>query len=62
MATGIFSEDTYEQALIALFQSLEGGLYRYEYGPDIERDYSNPLLDDVLQESLQRINPTLPRV
>ncbi len=60
MATGIFSEDTYEQALIALFQSLEGGLYRYEYGPDIERDYSNPLLDDVLQESLQRINPTLP--
>ena len=56
----IFSEDTYEQALIELFQNLEGGLYRYKYGPDIERDYSNPILDDVLQESLQRINPTLP--
>ena len=55
-----FSEDTYEQALIELFQSLEGKHYRYEYGPDIERDYSNPLLDDVLQESLHRINPTLP--
>ena len=55
-----FSEDTYEQALIELFQSLEGKQYRYEYGPDIERDYSNPILDDVLQESLLRINPTLP--
>ena len=30
------------------------------YGPDIVRNYSNPLLHDVLQESLQRINPTLP--
>ena len=60
MATAFFSEDTYEQALIELFQSLEGKQYRYEYGPDIERDYSNPLLDDVLRESLQHINPTLP--
>ena len=55
-----FSEDTYEQALIELFQSLEGKQYRYEYGPDIERDYTNPILDDVLQQSLHRINPTLP--
>lgn len=56
----IFTEETYEQALIELFQNLDGGLYRYKYGPDMERDYSNPILDDVLQESLQRINPTLP--
>lgn len=56
----IFTEETYEQALIELFQNLDGGLYRYQYGPDMERDYSNPILDDVLQESLQRINPTLP--
>ena len=55
-----FSEDTYEQALISLFQSLGGKQYRYEYGPDIVRDYTNPILDDVLQESLHRINPTLP--
>ena len=54
----IFSEETYEQALIELFRELG---FRYEYGPDIERDYCNPLLDDVLQESLQRINPTLPQ-
>ena len=55
-----YTENEYEQALIELFQSLEGKQYRYEYGPDIERDYSNPLLDDVLQDSLQRINPQLP--
>ena len=54
----IFKEETYEQALIELFQELG---YTYQYGPDIKRDYSNPLLDDVLQESLQRINPTLPQ-
>lgn len=56
-----FSEDTYEQALIELFQSLEGNQFRYQYGPDIVRDYTNPILDDVLQESLQNINPTLPQ-
>ena len=55
-----YTENEYELALIELFQSLEGKQYRYVYGPDIERNYSNPLLDDVLQESLQRINPTLP--
>ena len=55
-----YTENEYEQALVELFQSLEGKQYRYEYGPDIERDYSNPLLDDVLQSSLQRINPELP--
>ncbi len=54
----IFSEDTYEQALIELFRELG---FNYKYGPEVERDYSNPLLDDVLQASLQRINPTLPQ-
>ena len=53
-----FSEDEFEQALIELFRELG---FTYKYGPDIERDYCNPLLDDVLQESLQRINPTLPQ-
>lgn len=56
-----FSEDTYEQALIELFQSLEGNLYRYEYGPNLQREYTNPILDDVLEDSLQRINPALPQ-
>lgn len=60
MAKG-FTEDTYEQALIELFRSMDGGKYRYLYGPDIVRDYTNPILDDVLQESLQNINPALPQ-
>ena len=60
MTNDRFTEDSYEQALIELFQSLEGKQFRYEYGPDIERDYTNPILDDVLQESLHRINPKLP--
>ena len=50
-----YTENDYELALIELFQSLEGKQYRYEYGPDIERDYTNPILDDVLQEPLFRI-------
>ena len=56
----VFSENAYEQALFELFQSLDDTHYRYEYGPEIERDYTNPILDDVLETSLQRINPTLP--
>ncbi len=52
-----YTENEYEQALIALFQELG---YNYRYGPDIVRNYSNPLLHDVQQESLLRINPTLP--
>ncbi|MCR5574039.1 MAG: type I restriction endonuclease subunit R, partial [Bacteroidaceae bacterium] len=55
-----FSEDIYEQALIELFQSLEGKQYRYEYGPEIKRDYHYPVLDNVLEDALIRINPTVP--
>ena len=60
MSINQFTENTYEQALIELFQSLEGKQYRYAYGPDIERNYTNPIMDDVLQEALQRINPKVP--
>lgn len=40
-----------------MFQELG---FRYQYGPDIERDYTDPLLGEVLMDALQRINPTLP--
>ena len=36
----IYTEDSYEQSLIELFQNLG---YNYYYGPDIERNYINPL-------------------
>lgn len=57
MAKDIFSEDTYEQALIELFQGLESKQYRYEYGPDIERDYSNPTLPlDAIDAAIKKLH------
>ena len=52
-----FTEDTYEQAVVALF---EGMGYEHLYAPDLDRDYSRPLMDQVLRESLVRINKGLP--
>ena len=52
-----FIEADYENSLIELFQNLG---YRHVYGPDVERDYKNPLYDDVLRDSLYRLNPALP--
>ena len=54
------TEAEYEQALIELFQSLDGKQYRYEYGPDIERDYTNPILENVLQNSPPFATPFFP--
>lgn len=49
-----FREEDYEKSLIELFQNdLE---YEYVYGPDIERDFYSPLYEDVLIDSLYRIN------
>ena len=52
-----FVEADYENSLIELFQNMG---YRHVYGPDIERDYKSPLYDDVLVDSIQRLNPSLP--
>ena len=49
-----FREEDYEKSLIELFQyDLE---YEYVYGPDIERDFYSPFYEDVLIDSLYRIN------
>ena len=49
-----FREEDYEKSLIELFQNdLE---YEYVYGPDIERDFYSPFYEDILIESLYRIN------
>ena len=34
--------------------------YEYVYGPDIERDFSSPIYDEVLIESLYHLNNGLP--
>ena len=53
----LFTEDTYEQAIIELFENMG---YDHLYAPDMDRDYSSPLLDTELRNSLIRINRDLP--
>ena len=53
----MYTEADYENSVIELFQNMG---YQYVYGPDVERDYKSPLYDDVLAESLSRLNPSLP--
>ena len=53
-----YVEANYENAIIDLFQSNMG--YDYVYGPDIDRNFSSPLYDDILEESLRRLNPKAP--
>ena len=54
-----FIEEDYEKSLIELFQNMG---YQHVYGPDIERDYKNPLYEEVMVDYLVRLNPSLPNV
>lgn len=54
-----YAEADYENSVIELFQNMG---YQSVYGPDVERDYSSPLYDDVLIDALYRLNPNLPDV
>ena len=53
-----YTEANYENAIIELFQSNLN--YDYIYAPNIERDFRSPLYDEVLEESLFRINKGTP--
>ena len=53
-----FTESNYENAIINLFTDVLG--YSYAYGPDIDRDYHDPIYEELLLPALQRINPGLP--
>lgn len=53
-----YTEANYENAIIELFQSKLN--YDYIYAPNIERDFRSPLYDEVLEESLLRINKGAP--
>ena len=53
-----YTEADYEKAVIAVFRDILG--YNYVYGPDIERNYADPLYVDELMPALRRINPGLP--
>ena len=53
-----FREANFENSIIDLFQNnLE---YGYLYGPNIERDFYNPLYEEVLLDSLHRLNNGAP--
>ena len=53
-----FNESNYENSIIELFKNNLG--YDYAYGPDIERDFYSPLYEEVLLDSLYRLNRGLP--
>lgn len=53
-----FTEDAYEQTLIALFRNKLG--YAYECGYEVERDYREPFYRADLLVSMRRLNPSLP--
>ena len=53
-----FTEDAYEQALIALFRDELD--YAYELGYDVERDYKEPFHRSDLEQTVRRLNAGLP--
>lgn len=52
-----YTEADYENSILELFRELG---YTYAYGPNVERDFASPLYDEVLEESLRRINKGAP--
>ena len=56
--TNPVNEEAYENSIIELFEELG---YTHVYGPDVEtRDFTSPLYEAVLTNSLYQINPNLP--
>ena len=56
MSINQFTEDSYEQTLIDLFQRMG---YQYECGYDVERDFREPWYGADLQQSLRKLNPKM---
>lgn len=55
--SSVYNESDYENSIIQLFEEMD---YTHVYGPDIERDYRSPLYDEVLEERITALNPSLP--
>ena len=47
-----YNEESYENSVIELFKELG---YMHLYGPEIERNFRNPLIESCLIESIKRI-------
>jgi type I restriction enzyme R subunit len=53
-----YKESEFEKAVLELMRDRLG--YACAYGPDISRDYRDPLYEDMLLPSLGHVNPILP--
>ena len=53
----LFTEDTFERAVLEIFQNLG---YTFLHGPDIDRDYTSPILEPMLRDCLVKLNRGLP--
>ena len=52
-----YTEADYENSVIELFRDMG---YDYVYGPNIVRNFNSALYDEVLEESLRKINKGAP--
>jgi type I restriction enzyme R subunit len=54
----IYTEQSYENSIIELFEKMG---YDHICGYDVEHDYYSPLYEDILLDSINRINPKAPQ-
>ena len=52
-----FTEANFENAIIELFREQLG--YDYVYGPEVVRDYTEPIYMEQLRAAVQELNPSL---
>ncbi len=52
-----FTEANYENSVVELFENMG---YKHIYGPDIARDFKSHVYDEILLDSLYRLNKSLP--
>lgn len=55
--SGIYTEADYENTIIELFENMR---WQHVYGPDLDRDYEDPLYEEELDDAIRRINPDMP--
>ena len=52
-----FKESNYENSIIELFRGMG---YEYLYGPNVDRNYEDPIYNDVFVQKLRELNTKLP--
>ncbi len=57
MPSGAYNENAYENVVLEVLRSVK---WEYMYGPDIERDYSDPTLPDVFEYQVRKLNKGVP--